>query len=143
MSAVVESHRNDLDVSYAVDFSRDREPVKQRSRFPEYRRTGSAPARVNGMHCRRSKRWTWGSGRGARMQNARAFAGCLAVALASVSASVLGVTIDYAPVNNAGNPANPATGLGADRRSLTRSPSTRAHRVGRNIRSAGATPPKE
>ena len=113
MSAVVESHRNDLDVSYAVDFSRDREPVKQRSRFPEYRRTGSAPARVNGMHCRRSKRWTWGSGRGARMQNARAFAGCLAVALASVSASVLGVTIDYAPVNNAGNPANPATGIGA------------------------------
>ncbi len=113
MSAVVDSYRDDMDVSYAVDFSRDREPAKKRSRFPEYRRSGTAPTRVNGMHCRRSKRWTWGTGRGARMQNVRAFAGCLALALASVSTSVLGVTIDFTPVNNAGNLANPATGLGA------------------------------
>lgn len=47
------------------------------------------------------------------MQNVRAFAGCLAVALASVSASVLAVTIDYKTVNNVGNAANPLTGLGA------------------------------
>jgi len=83
MSAAVEIYRDDLDASYAVDFGRDREPTQKRSRFPEYRRQGNPPSRVNGMHCRRQKRWTWGSGRGARMLNARAFAGSLAFAVAS------------------------------------------------------------
>ena len=107
MSAVVDTYREDMDVSYAVDFSRDREPSqKKRSRFPEYRRKGSAPARVSGMHCRRNKRWTWGSGRGARVLNMRAFAGSLAFAVASLSAAAFGVTIDYATVGNPGNPAN-------------------------------------
>jgi formylglycine-generating enzyme required for sulfatase activity len=114
MSAVVDSYRDDMDVSYAVDFSRDREPVSsKRSRFPEYRRTGSAPARVNGMHCRRNKRWTWGSGRGARLINARSFASSVVFALASVSATVFGVTIDYGTVGNPGNSANGTTGWGA------------------------------
>lgn len=113
MSAVVDTYRDGTDVSYAVDFGRDREPSQKRSRFPEYRRKGSAPARVSGMHCRRNKRWTWGSGRGARMLNMRAFAGSLAFAVASLSAAAFGVTIDYANVANPGNSANGGTGWGA------------------------------
>jgi hypothetical protein len=115
MSAAVEIYRDDLDASYAVDFSRDREPTQKRSRFPEYRRQGNAPSRVNGMHCRRQKRWTWGSGRGARMLNARAFAGSLAFAVASLAATAFGITIqelNLKTVGNTGN-ANSTAGLGA------------------------------
>jgi formylglycine-generating enzyme required for sulfatase activity len=65
------------------------------------------------MHNRRSKRWTWGSGRGARMLNMRAFASCVAFAVMSLSTVVFGVTIDYATVGNPGNPANGATGWGS------------------------------
>jgi formylglycine-generating enzyme required for sulfatase activity len=116
MSAGLGIYRDEMEVSYAVDFGRDREPTQKRSRHPEYRRKGSAPTRVSGMHCRRNKRWTWGSGRGARMQNARAFAGCLAFAVASLAASAFGVTINYNFVGNPGNPGNSASnpaGLGA------------------------------
>ena len=113
MSAVVDTYRDDVNASYAVDFGRDREPSQKRSRHPEYRRAGSAPTRVSGMHNRRSKRWTWGSGRGARMLNMRAFASCVAFAVMSLSTVVFGVTIDYATVGNPGNPANGATGWGS------------------------------
>ncbi len=114
MSAAVETYRDDLEATYAVDFSRDREPTKQRARFPEYRRRGSAPSRVSGMHCRRNKRWTWGSGRGARTLNMRAFAGAIAFTVASVASSVLGVQMDMVTIGNPGNPGNPAAGgLGA------------------------------
>jgi len=106
MSASTGMYQSEMEVSYAVDFSRDREPMKKRSRHPDYRRKGSAPARVNGMHCRRNKRWTWGSGRGARMMNLRAFAGSLAVAVASLATSALGVTIDFKTINNVGNLGN-------------------------------------
>ena len=109
MSAGMGIYRDELDVSYAVDFGRDREPTQKRSRHPEYRRKGSAPARVNGLHCRRNKRWTWGSGRGARMQNLRAFAGCLAFAVASLAANAFGVPISYNFVGNPGNTGNPAS----------------------------------
>ena len=113
MNAVVVSY-DEMDASYAADFGRDREPMKGRSRRPEYRRAGSAPSRVNGIHCRRSKRWTWGSGRGARMLNVRAFAGCLAFALASVAASASAVTVSSFSMINVpgGNPAN-TNGRGA------------------------------
>ena len=113
MSAAVENYRDEMSVSYAVDFNRDREPTQKRSRFPDYRRKGSAPARVSGMHCRRNKKWTWGSGRGARTLNARAFASSVAFAIVSLAATAFGVTIDYTPVNNAGNAANVSTGWGA------------------------------
>ena len=56
MNASMGIYRDETDVSYAVDFGRDREPTTKRSRHPDYRRKGSAPARVNGMHCRRN--WT-------------------------------------------------------------------------------------
>lgn len=113
MNAVVVSY-DEMDASYAADFGRDREPMKGRSRRPEYRRAGSGPARVNGIHCRRSKRWTWGSGRGARMLNVRAFAGCLAFALASVAASASAVTVSSFSLITipGGNPAN-TNGRGA------------------------------
>ena len=104
MSAAVETYRDDLEATYAVDFSRDREPTKQRARFPEYRRRGSAPSRVSGMLCRRNKRWTWGSGRGARTLNMRAFAGAIAFAVASVASSVLGIQMDMVTIGNPGNP---------------------------------------
>ena len=106
MSAVQGSYTYEMDASYAADFSRDREPMKKRSRHPEYRRKGSAPTRVNGMHCRRNKRWTWGSGRGARMTNLRAFAGCLAVAMTMLASSAFAqVTFDWRNIGNAGNTA--------------------------------------
>lgn len=112
MSAAVENYRDEMSVSYAVDFNRDREPTQKRSRFPDYRRKGSAPARVSGMHCRRNKKWTWGSGRGARTLNARAFASSMAFALVSLAATAFGVTIDYTPVSSPGNAAN-TNGWGA------------------------------
>jgi len=111
MSAAVETYRDDVEATYAVDFSRGQEPIKARSRLPEYRRRGAAPTRVSGMHSRRNKRWTWGSGRGARVLNTRAFAGAVAFAIASVASSVLGVTIDMKTIGNPGN-ANYANGFG-------------------------------
>lgn len=113
MSAAVETYRDDVEATYAVDFSRDREPIKARKRFPEYRRKGGAPTRVSGMHCRRSKRWTWGSGRSARMLNMRAFAGAVAFTVASVASSVFGVTLDMATIGNPGNAGYILNGLGA------------------------------
>lgn len=112
MSAFVGSSRDEMDASYAADFGRDREPMTKRSRFPEYRRKGGSPTRVNGMHCRRHKRWTWGSGRGAHMQNLRAFAGCLAVALAGVAFQAAAAPLEFLPVGNPGNPAQ-STGVNA------------------------------
>jgi formylglycine-generating enzyme required for sulfatase activity len=105
MSAVMGSYTYEMDASYAADFSRDREPMKKKSRHPEYRRKGTAPTRVNGMHCRRSKRWTWGSGRGARMANIRAFAGCLAVAVAGMTSVAFAQPQTYMLIGNGGNPA--------------------------------------
>ena len=114
MNATMGINYEDMEMSYAVDFGRDREPTQNRSRRPAYRRAGSGPARVNGIHHRRSKRWTWGSGRGARMQNLRAFAGCLAVAIAGIASSAvggtIGVTIDYATIGNPGNSPNIVSG---------------------------------
>jgi len=116
MSAFVGSYRDEMEVSYAADFGRDREPIKKKSRFPEYRRTGGSPTRVSGMHCRRSKRWTWGSGSGARMQNLRAFAGCVAVALAGVASQAVAAPLTFNEVGNPGNSAQTSgvnTGLGS------------------------------
>lgn len=103
MSAAVETYRDEMEATYAVDCSRSHEPIKSRRRHPEYRRSGGAPTRVSGMHCRRNKRWTWGSGRGARVLNMRAFAGAVAFAVASVASTVLGVTIPMSSIGNVGN----------------------------------------
>lgn len=113
MSTFVGSSRDEMDASYAADFGRDREPIAKRSRFPEYRRKGSSPSRVSGMHCRRSKRWTWGSGRGARMQNVRAFASCVAVGLALAASDAMAVTYNVLPVGNPGNSVVAGNGFGS------------------------------
>ena len=112
MSASMGQYQSEMEVSYAVDFGRDRESVQKRSRHPDYRRKGSAPARVNGMHCRRNKRWTWGSGRGARMTNLRAFAGCLALAVAGLASGALAapVSFNFQTIGNPGNPGNTTSG---------------------------------
>ena len=109
---------NDPQVSYAVDCNRDR-VLSSKNRIPDYRRKadfrgkGTPPAAVSGIHRRRSKKWTWGSGRGARILNARAFASIVAFAAATLSASAFGVSINYKQIGNAGNAANSSTGLGA------------------------------
>lgn len=103
------------ETSYAVDCGRNREPSssKSKSRNLDYRRQGSPPSAINGIHRRRSKKWTWGSGRGARLINARAVVGVLAFVAATLSASAFGVTINYQTIGNAGNAANPVTGRGS------------------------------
>jgi len=116
MSAGVAKYVDEMDACYAADFDRDREPTKKTSRRPEYRRRGSAPTRVSGMHSRRNKRWTWGSGRGARVLNLRAFATCLALAVASMATSAMGQVRMNRPINDVGNPAQtsgPNAGLGS------------------------------
>ena len=40
MNAAVKNFRDDVEATYAVDSNRDREPMKARARFPEYRRRG-------------------------------------------------------------------------------------------------------
>jgi hypothetical protein len=113
MNAVVGFYRDEMDVEVdsAVNQRRDRMTLAHRSRRPEHRRN-SAPASVNGIHRRRNKRWTWGSGRGSRMMSLRAMASGLALALAGLAGSALAgpamlmpVTIDYATVGNPGNVA--------------------------------------
>lgn len=109
MNAVVGTYRNEMDmeVDYSVDYRRDRSTISHRSRRPEHRSRSAAPACVNGIHRRRNKRWSWGTGRGARMSSLRAMASSLALALASLAGAALAaplpVTIDYATVGNPGN----------------------------------------
>jgi len=119
MSAFVGTYRDDMDASYAADFNRDREPTNTRSRRPEYRRKGSAPARVNGIHCRRNKRWTWGSGRGARVMNLRAFASWLAVAVTALANTAVATPVlspaDFVQISgsNAAQTSGSNAGLGS------------------------------
>lgn len=103
------------ETSYAVDCGRDREPSssKSKSRNLDYRRQGSPPSAINGIHRRRSKKWTWGSGREARLINARAVVGVLAFVAATLSASAFGVTINYQTIGNAGNAKNSVTNRGS------------------------------
>lgn len=115
MNAVVNTYRDDMgmEVEYTIDYRRARASSPQRSRRPEHRSRSAAPACVNGIHRRRAKRWTWGTGRGARMMSVRAVASGLAVALASLAGAALAgplpVTIDYATVGNPGNAATSGT----------------------------------
>lgn len=118
MNAVVATYRDEMEMegAYALEYRRDRNTIPHRSRRPEHRRS-AAPACVNGIHRRRNKRWTWGSGRGARMMSLRAMASSLALALASLAGAALAaplpVTIDYGTVGNPGNPALTSGTFGA------------------------------
>ncbi len=112
MSAATKTYRDDVDAAYSADYVRTHEPIQARKRFPEYRRSGGAPTCVSGMHARRNKRWTWGSGRGAKLQNLRAFAGALAFLVASASSISSAITLDLVGIGQAGNTGFFSNGLG-------------------------------
>lgn len=108
MSASMVSFRSDCDNDYAVDARGSFEKINKQNHRPSYRRS-SSPGSVNGIHKRRTSRWTWGHGRGARMENARAFARCVIMAVASLCAgSALAgpIAIDTVFVGQPGNPKN-------------------------------------
>lgn len=109
MSASMVSFRSDCDNDYAVDRG-SFEKINKQNHRPSYRRS-SSPGSVNGIHKRRTSRWTWGHGRGARMENVRAFARCVVMAVAGVCASsaLAGpISIETVMVGEAGNAANPS-----------------------------------
>jgi len=103
--------RSEQDVDYAVDARGSFEKITRRGRAPQYRRSGTAPASVNGIHKRRQSRWTWGHGRGARLENLRSFAHCLiavVVAACCSAATAAPIAINFVTIGNAGNAANPS-----------------------------------
>jgi len=102
--------RSDYDSDYAVDARGSFEKISKQNRRPSYRRAGTAPSSVNGIHRRRQNRWTWGHGRGARLENLRAIARCVIAAVAALcaaSATANPITLDMAVIGSPGNPSNP------------------------------------
>lgn len=73
----------------------------------DVRRKPRPAARVGGMHCRRSKRWTWGHGQAARLSDVMAFARCLACVVALASSAAMADEFTWVTVGNPGNPGNP------------------------------------
>ena len=116
MSASCVSFRSECDNEYAVDSRGSFQKIIKQNRRPQYRRSNTPPGSVNGIHRRRSSRWTWGHGRASQSQNLRAFAGCALVAVASLwasaaSAGMINVgssTINMVTVGNPNNAANPS-----------------------------------
>jgi len=107
MSASMVSFRSECDIDYAVESRGSFEKISKQNHRPSYRRS-SSPGSVNGIHRRRGSRWTWGHGRGARMQNVRAFARCVVMAVAGLCAAAAQagtIAIDMVYV---GNPSNSA-----------------------------------
>jgi len=100
----------------AVGFGRTREPMMGKKKRPEYRRSGSAPQ--NSGFCRRSnKKWTWGTGRSARMLDARGrgTASCIALLFALAASAAWAepvVTLDLGLVGNPGNTKKAGNGYG-------------------------------
>lgn len=92
------------------------EKLARRNRRPQYRRSGTAPGSVNGIHRRRQNRWTWGHGRGARLENIVAFARCVmaAVVTATIASTALAtpIALDFVTVGSPGNAPN-TNGRGA------------------------------
>lgn len=100
----------------AVGFGRTREPMMGKKKRPEYRRKGAAPQN-SGMCRRTNKKWTWGSGRSARILDARGrtFSGCLALLLvAAASACYAGpvLSVDMTVVGDPGNTVKAGNGFG-------------------------------
>jgi len=106
--------RSEQEVDYAVDTRGSFEKIARRGRSPQYRRSGTVPGSVNGIHRRRQSRWSWGHGRGARLENLRAFARCVIgvaaalYAVSGVAATSLmlpgGSQMDFVRVGDPGNP---------------------------------------
>jgi sulfatase modifying factor 1 len=106
--------RTDMEADYAAEGRTSFEKIARQNRRPQYRRSGTAPGSVNGMHRRRQSRWTWGHGRGARLVNLRAIARCVVAAVAALYA-VTGVAatsitlpggnqMEFVTVGDPGNP---------------------------------------
>jgi sulfatase modifying factor 1 len=107
--------RSESEADYAADGRGSFEKIARQNRRPQYRRTGTAPGSVNGMHRRRQTRWTWGHGRGARLENLRSLARVIIAATATMlatSATAAPISLDFVEVGSPGNAAN-TNGRGA------------------------------
>jgi formylglycine-generating enzyme required for sulfatase activity len=93
----------------AVGFGRTREPMMGKKKRPEYRRKGAAPQN-SGMCLRTNKKWTWGSGRAARILDAhgRTFSGCLALLLVAAASACYAAPVLYVDMTVVGDPGNTA-----------------------------------
>ena len=103
----------EFDAMYASETVCQFESIKSRQRHPEARRRNGSAGRVQGMHSRRLKRWTWGKGYAARVQDLQALARVVAVIVAiAVAGRAQAAPVNMATIGNPGNAAN-TTGLGA------------------------------
>ena len=88
------------------------EPMQRKQRRPEPRRMGHGGSGGGGMHCRRNKSHTWGTGAGARLADLRSFAGAVALVVFGLLSSAPAADFTWQTVGSIGNAANPTTGLG-------------------------------
>ena len=88
------------------------EPMQRKQRRPEPRRKGHGGSSGGGMHCRRNKSHTWGTGAGARLADLRSFAGAVALVVFGLLSSAPAAEFTWQTVGSIGNAANPTTGLG-------------------------------
>ena len=88
------------------------EPMQRKQRRPEPRRKGHGGSASGGMHCRRNKSHTWGTGAGARLADLRSFAGAVALVVFGLLSTASADDFTWQTVGSIGNAANPTTGLG-------------------------------
>ena len=88
------------------------EPMQRKQRRPEPRRKGHGGSSGGGMHCRRNKSHTWGTGAGARLADLRSFAGAVALVVFGLLSTASADDFTWQTVGSIGNAANPTTGLG-------------------------------
>jgi len=88
------------------------EPMQRKQRRPEPRRKGHGGSAGGGMHCRRNKSHTWGTGAGARLADLRSFAGAVALVVFGLLSSAPAAEFTWQTVGSIGNAPNPTTGLG-------------------------------
>ena len=88
------------------------EPMQRKQRRPEPRRKGHGGSAGGGMHCRRNKSHTWGTGAGARLADLRSFAGAVALVVFGLLSTASADDFTWQTVGSIGNAANPTTGLG-------------------------------
>ncbi len=87
------------------------EPMQRKQRRPEPRRKGHGGSAGGGMHCRRNKSHTWGTGAGARLADLRSFAGAVALVVFGLLSSASADDFTWKTVGSIGN-APASTGLG-------------------------------
>jgi len=88
------------------------EPMQRKQRRPEPRRKGHGGSAGGGMHCRRNKSHTWGTGAGARLADLRSFAGAVALVVFGLLSSAPAAEFTWQDVGSIGNAPNLTTGLG-------------------------------